>query len=80
MHELPTDGRISSESKLRLKPNGSFFGDVKAMNSEGRSSVLVSLSSSGSAVVDAEVAAAEVVVVVVMAAVCSWDLREQEEE
>lgn len=72
MHELPTDGRISSESKLRLKPNGSFFGDVKAMNSEGRSSVLVSddesssLSSSGSAVVDVVVAAAEVA-----AAICS---------
>lgn len=37
MHGLPTGGRILSESKFRLNPNGRCCGDVKARNSGGRS-------------------------------------------
>ncbi|KAK2968028.1 hypothetical protein RJ640_003762 [Escallonia rubra] len=47
VHGRPTGGRILSESKLVLKPNGSSCPDVKARNSGGKSGVADESSTSG---------------------------------
>jgi len=36
VHALPAGGWTVSELKFRLKPSGSFCGDVEAKNSSGR--------------------------------------------
>ena len=71
MQGCPTGGKILSESKFELNPNGSSCADVKARNSGGTSEVVVEVAMTGAVVVAAAV--------VVTAMAEGGGLREQEE-